>query len=163
MTATNVLEALRNSHFFSGCSDEHLKQLTEICRLVDFPARTTMFEEYEPARDVYVIVNGEISLAICEPEESCKQIAVVQAGDLVGWSPLVGRTRLYDTARTQTPVQALAFDGDELMEFCAANPLFGFQFMHRVACTLAERLGGTRLQLLEMSGVHLPEFPMESD
>src|SRR3989304_1443790 len=104
MTATNVLEALRNSHFFSGCSDEHLKHLTEICPLVAFQARTKMFEEYEPARDVYVIVNGEISLAICEPEESCKQIAVVQAGDLVVWSPLVGRTRVYNMARTQKPV-----------------------------------------------------------
>jgi hypothetical protein len=35
--------------------------------------------------------------------------------------------------------------------------------MHRVACTLAERLSGTRIQLLEMCGVHLPEFPIESD
>jgi CRP-like cAMP-binding protein len=81
----------------------------------------------------------------------------------MGWSPLVGRTRLYDTARALTPVKALVFDGDALMEFCGKNPVFGFRFMHRVACTLAERLSGTRLQLLEMSGVHLPEFPIESD
>jgi len=163
MTSTHVLEALRNSHFFRGCSDEDLKPLAEICRLEDFPARTTLFEEYEPARGVYVVVSGEISLAICEPEDSCKQISAAHAGDLIGWSPLVGRARLYDTARTQTPVTALVFDGDELMKFCAANPSFGFRFMHRVACTLAERLSGTRLQLLGMSGIHLPDFPMESD
>lgn len=163
MTTTNVLEALRSSPFFSGCADDHLKRLAELGRIEEFPARATVFEEYELAKEVFVILSGQISLAICEPEEKCKQIAVVHAGDLMGWSPLVGRARLYDTAHTLTPVRALAFNGEELMKFCAANPAFGFQFMHRVACTLAERLGGTRLQLLEMSGVHLPEFPTESD
>ncbi|MGD9636185.1 MAG: Crp/Fnr family transcriptional regulator [Pirellulales bacterium] len=163
MSTTNVLQALRTSTFFSGFSDDHLKRLAELGRVEEFPVHKTVFEEYEPAKDVYVILSGEISLAICEPEEKCKQIAVVHAGDLMGWSPLVGRARLYDTAHTLTPVRALEFDGEELMKFCAANPAFGFQFMHRVACTLAERLGGTRLQLLEMSGVHLPEFPTESD
>lgn len=163
MTTTNVLQELRGSTFFGGFAEDHLKRLAELGRVETFPARETIFEEYEPAKDVYIILSGEISLAICEPEEKCKQIAVVHAGDLMGWSPLVGRARLYDTAHTLTPVRALSFNGEELMKFCAANPAFGFQFMHRVACTLAERLGGTRLQLLEMCGIHLPEFPTESD
>jgi CRP-like cAMP-binding protein len=163
MSQTNLFEVLQNSDFFGGFADEHLKSLSEICQLQEFPARSTVFEEYERAGKVYVILSGEISLAICEPDEACKQIAVVHGGDLMGWSPLVGRTRLYDTARTLTSVKAIVFDGDTLMEFCATNPAFGFRFMHRVACTLAERLSGTRLQLLEMCGVHLPEFQIESD
>jgi CRP-like cAMP-binding protein len=157
------MEALRSSSFFNDCSDDDLKRLAEICHFEEFPARATVFEEYEPARIVYVIVSGEISLAICEPKVSCRQIATVHAGDLMGWSVLVGRARLYDTAFTQTPVTALAFDGDELMKFCVTNPSFGFQFMRRVACTLAERLGGTRLQLLDMCGVQLPKVPIETD
>jgi len=163
MNETNLFEELRTSVFFRGFADEHLKSLSEICELQEFPARSTVFEEYERARKVYIILSGEISLAICEPDEVCRQVAAVHAGDLMGWSPLVGRARLYDTARSLTRVRALVFDGDTLMDFCAKNPVFGFRFMHRVACTLAERLSGTRLQLLEMSGVHLPEFPIESD
>ena len=81
----------------------------------------------------------------------------------MGWSPLVGRPRLYDTARTVTDVTALALDGQKLMEFCAANPAFGFKFMHRIACVLAERLSATRLQLYEMSRLNLPKFQLESD
>jgi CRP/FNR family cyclic AMP-dependent transcriptional regulator len=163
MYETNLIEKLKTSEFFRGFEDDHLQRLSEICQLEKFPARSTVFEEYERARKVYVILSGEISLAICEPDETCKQIAVVRAGDLMGWSPLVGRARLYDTARTLAPVTALVFDGESLMDFCAKNPVFGFRFMQRVACALAERLSGTRLQLLEMSGVHLPEFPIESD
>jgi CRP-like cAMP-binding protein len=163
MASPTAFEQLRTSSFFSDVSADDLKKLAELCRTVEIPAHKTIFEEYAPAREVYVIVSGEISLAICEPVVSCRQIAVVRAGELMGWSSLVGRARLYDTARTMTPVTALAFDGNELMKFCAANPSFGFTFMHLVACTLAERLSGTRLQLLELSGVNLPEFQMETD
>ena len=163
MSSTTAFEELQKSNFFSDVSADDLKKLAELCRIVEFPPQKKVFEEYAFAREVYVIVSGEISLAICEPEVSCRQIAVIRAGELMGWSPLVGRARLYDTARTMTPVKALAFDGQELMKFCTANPSFGFQFMHLVACTLAERLSGTRLRLLELSGAYLPEFQMETD
>jgi len=163
MSQAELLELLQTSAFFRGFAEEHLRSVSEICHFEEFPARSTVFEEYERARKVYIILSGEISLAICETDEVCKHIADVHAGELMGWSPLVGRARLYDTARAQTPVTALVFDGDVLMEFCATNPAFGFRFMHRVACTLAERLSGTRLQLLEMCGIHLTEFPLESD
>jgi CRP-like cAMP-binding protein len=163
MSSTTALEELQKSSFFSDVSADDLKKLAELCLTVEFPEQKKIFEEFALAREVYVIVSGEISLAICEPEVSRKQISVVRAGDLMGWSPLVGRARLYDTARTMTPVKALAFDGNELMKFCAANPSFGFKFMHLVACTLAERLSSTRLQLLELSGAYLPEFQMDTD
>ena len=163
MTDKSTVEKLRTSHFFREIADEQLQKLAEICQEVDFPPRHTVFEEYEPAKEVYVILSGEISLAICDSKKSCRQIASIRDGDLMGWSALVGRTRLYDTARTVTPVKALEFDGSRLMQFCDSNPSFGFKFMQRVACTLAERLSGTRLQLFEIGGVHLPEFQLESD
>jgi hypothetical protein len=49
------------------------------------------------------------------------------------------------------------------MDFCAANPTFGFEFMRRVAIVLAERLSRARLKLHELGGMFLPEFPVESD
>jgi CRP/FNR family transcriptional regulator, cyclic AMP receptor protein len=163
MDPSNLFQTLRSSKFFRGFTDEQLQGLPEICKLQEIPPRSTVFEEFDKARKVYIILSGEISLAICDAEEACRQIAVVHEGDLMGWSPLVGRARLYDSARSLTAVVVLVFDGDTLMKYCSDNPAFGFRFMHRVACTLAERLSGTRLQLLEMSGVHLPEFQVESD
>jgi CRP-like cAMP-binding protein len=163
MASQSKLEKLRSSAFFQEFPPECFEQLVDIGREIELPARTTVFKEYDRAKDVYVILSGEISLAICEKEDSCRLIGTLRQGDLMGWSALVGRPRLYDTARTVTDVTALALDAQKLMEFCAANPKFGFKFMHRIACVLAERLSGTRLQLLELSGVHLPKFQLESD
>jgi CRP-like cAMP-binding protein len=163
MASHSKLEKLRSSAFFQEFPPEYFEQLVDIGREIELPARTTVFKEYDRAKDVYVILSGEISLAICDKEDSCRLIGTLRQGDLMGWSALVGRARLYDTARTVTDVTALALDAEKLMEFCAANPKFGFKFMHRIACVLAERLSGTRLQLLELSGVHLPKFQLESD
>src|SRR5688572_28007794 len=113
MTKTSLLEEMTRCAFFSGVDEDHLRRLADISRIVEFPARATVFEQFEKAREVYVILSGEISLAICEPSKSCKQIGVVRPGELMGWSTMVGRPRLYDSARTLTPVTALVFKGDE--------------------------------------------------
>ena len=163
MTTESKLEKLRSSTFFQEFPPEYFEQLVGFGQEIDIPAGTTVFKEFDRAKDLYVILSGEINLAISDKEDSCRLIGTVRQGDLMGWSPLVGRPRNYDTARTVTDVTALRLDAQKLMEFCSANPDFGFKFMHRIACVLAERLSGTRLQLLEMSGVHLPKVQLESD
>ena len=163
MTDQTRLDNLQTTTFFKEFPSRQLAELVDEFREVDLRAGSTVFKEYDRAKDVYVILSGEIGLAICDAKSSCRQIGVLRAGDLMGWSPLVGRARLYDTARAICDVKALAIDGEKLMKFCAANPEFGFRFMHRVAGVLAERLSGTRQQLLEMGGVHLPKFQLESD
>lgn len=163
MADRDTVRELHQTDLFRDIPEMYLEKVAELCRPIEFSANTTMFEEYAKAKDVYVIVSGEVSLAICEPDVSCRQISTVHDGDLIGWSPLVGRRRLSDTAYCVTPVRAYVFDGEELLEFCRANPEFGFEFMHRAACTLADRLSGTRMQLLSMCGFDLPHVQVETD
>jgi len=163
MIEAKKIEMLKRVDCFRDISSEHLEELGEICQEVDFRGQTTIFEQYQLAKDVYVIVSGKVSLAICDQKNACRQISVVGAGELLGWSPLMGRPRLFDTARTQTPVKAFVFDGSELLEYCKSHSEFGFEFMHRAAQALAQRLSDTTLRLLELKGSHLPEFAIESD
>ena len=160
MSQASTVERVSKSRFFKNVAPEHHSGLEAICREVEIPARTTIFEEYDRAKDVYVITSGEVSLVICEGGDVCRQIAVVGEEDILGWSPLLGRTRLFDTAVTLTPVKALVFDGKQLMDFCAKNPSFGFEFMRKAAAALATRLSGTRMQLLQMCGNSFPTFEM---
>ena len=76
---------------------------------------------------------------------------------------MVSRTRLTDTARTNTQTAVIAIDGEKLLALFENHPEFGFAFMHRAAQVLAQRLAATRMQLLDMTGHHLPEAPIESD
>jgi hypothetical protein len=47
-------------------------------------------------------------------------------------------------------VDALAFEGTELLDACRDDTLFGFTLMQRLLGVVAERLQATRLQLLDM-------------
>lgn len=165
MSTADTVAKLRESRFFRNMQLEDLERVTKICREVELPARIVIFEEYDLAKEVYVIMSGQVSLAICEPKRGCRQIAIVGEGELVGWSALLGKTRLSDTASTLTPVKAMIFNGSELSKFCTEHPIFGLEFMRQAACAMALRLSGTRLQLLEMCGSHFPlEGPqLESD
>lgn len=156
MSAQDMVVKLKKSRFFCNMQTGDLEEVAKICREVELPARMVVFEEYDRAEVVYVIMSGQVSLAICEPKQSCRQIAIVGEGDLVGWSALLGRTRLSDTASTLTPVKAMVFNGAELSKFCTEHPRFGFEFMRQAALAMALRLSGTRLQLLEMCGTHFP-------
>ncbi len=163
MSDQNTLETLRQCSFFKDVSGDHLEALAKIARIVDFPARKTIFSEFDEAKDVYVIVSGEVSVVVCVPSVGCRQMASTGAGELLGWSPLLERGRLSATAVTQSPTKAIAINGHKLAELCHTDSALGYEFMARTAQVLAERLYATRVQLVELSGTHLPEIVLESD
>jgi CRP-like cAMP-binding protein len=162
MADSHALALLRGHRFFEGIDDVHLGALGIMCRLASFPTHTRVFEEFDRAQEVYFIVEGQLALAICDMSGR-RQITVIGPGDLLGWSPLIGRSRLFDTAETYSKVRALVFDGDELVAYCKSHPDFGYEFMRRAAVVLGERLSDTRAQLLKASGARLPEYALESD
>jgi CRP-like cAMP-binding protein len=163
MSDPKIVETLRGVEFLRDIADEYLERLAEIARPVEFRARTEMFHETDKAKDVYLIVSGNVSLYMCTQKVGCRQLMEVGAGQFVGWSPLVERPRLSDTALTLTPTEALAINGEKLLALCREVPEFGFEFMRRAAMTLSDRLSATRVQLLERSGQDLPDIQVESD
>jgi CRP/FNR family transcriptional regulator, cyclic AMP receptor protein len=162
MPNTANVELLRETTFFHGIDDRYLLELAPLCRQEEFANKTTIFEGSDRAKEVHFIVDGQISLAICDAA-GCRQVAVIGRGDVMGWAPLIGRSRLFDAARTISPVRTIVIDADGLLKLCTAHPEFGFEFMRRAARVLGERLSSTRLQLLEIGGVRLPAFQLESD
>lgn len=163
MSDPTTIETLRNIEFFRGIADEHLERVAKITRPMEFPPSSFIFHEKDKAKDVYVIVSGRVSLVSCDPDAGCRELMTVSDGDFIGWSPLLGRLLLSDSARTMTTTKVLAIDGEQALDLCRKYPQFGFEFMHRTAEVLAERLNATRLQHLRMSGHLLPDVQIESD
>ena len=158
-----ILNPLRETEFFHGIAKEHLERVAAISKIVEFQAQHDIFHENEFARDIYFVISGRVSLAVCTPHAGCRQLMEVGPGEMIGWSPLVGRPLLSDTARTVAPTVAVAIDGKRILKLCAEDPVFGFEFMHRAAQTLATRLSALRLQLLQLGGSSLPRVQIESD
>ncbi len=163
MSEQTTREALRAAEFFRDISDEDLQGLAKIARIVEFPIDSEVFHEFDAAKDVYVIASGEVTLVTLAPKHGWRQLMRVGPGDLMGWSSLVGRDYLSDTACTLAPTKAIAINGEKLLEFCRTHPQFGFEFMHRATKVLAERLSATRSQIREITGCEMSTEPIESD
>ncbi len=156
MTNPNLLESIKRIDFFRGIPDQYLQELAALGREVEIPPHHDLFQEDDSATTVYAIVHGHVSLEIWTARLGPRQMAEVRDGELIGWSVLLQRPWLFDTARTLTRTRAVAFDGNRLLAFCASEPKFGFELMRRVADVLAMRLGATR-QLLDVGKIHLPQ------
>ena len=141
---------LRGLEFLRGVKDEHVQKLADKARLVAFSKGEMAFREHEPARHCHLVVDGMISLEICTPATGCATVLTIGRGELLGWSPLVGRDRLTANARVLADTTMVEIDAADLLQLCEQEPGFGYKFMRCAALALAKRLTATRLQLLDL-------------
>ncbi len=162
-TADVVLEQLRNMPLLRALSDEHLRHLASIAKPQDYPEQCVIVREGEPARAIYFVSAGIVSLEISAAGVGSKRIMTVGAGELLGWSAILDPVQWTATARTLQPTSVLRFEGESLRQLCQADPLFGYELMRRIALALSKRLNATRLQLLDVFGTLMPVIEREEE
>lgn len=89
-----------------------------------------------------MVVFGKVSLEICAPGVRGKQILTLGAGDLLGWSSLLGEARYMARARTPQPARLAEINVAQLVAILKRDPAFGYELMHRTA--LAKRPSSLR-------------------
>jgi CRP-like cAMP-binding protein len=88
-----------------------------------------------------------VGLEIKVPDSGGIQIHRVGPGELLGWSPLLGRRAMTASARALTRCRVAALDAGQLAAAWEQDPKFGMAFFRCLAAALAERLHATRVQL----------------
>jgi CRP/FNR family transcriptional regulator, cyclic AMP receptor protein len=106
-----------------------------------------IFREGQNERQVYLVVKGEVALEIKVPEIGVVQVHRVGPGDLLGWSPVLGRGSMTATARALSACRLLALDAERIRTLAERDTRFGMEFFRSMSIALAERLRATRLQL----------------
>ena len=152
MNDADIVALMREINFLDEVSDENMAALAAITRLVEFPEAQVLFREGDVTDDIYIVVDGQVSLEICASGVGCRRIMTVSSGELLGWSPLLEQARLTATARTIAPTSALQISANQILTLCEHNPRFGYEFMRRMALALAKRLSAARIQLLNVYG-----------
>lgn len=145
-----LYETLRGVAFLRGVSDEQVRDVAAIGRLVHVPKGEFLFREADPGVNCYLVIEGIISLEFCSPSAGCATILTIGEGELLSWSPLLGHEKLTASARTLTDVRMIELNAERLLELCKKNPEFGYKFMRCTSLALAKRLTATRLQLLDL-------------
>jgi CRP-like cAMP-binding protein len=141
------LEELEGVSLMQQFKPSCTKQLASLGRLLEYQAGESLFVEGEPELLVYLVLKGHVGLEIKVPDSEGVQIHRVGPGELLGWSPLLGRRAMTATARALTRARVAALDCAQLLAAWETDPKFGMAFFRCLAAALAERLHATRMQL----------------
>jgi CRP/FNR family cyclic AMP-dependent transcriptional regulator len=143
------LQKLRHHPFVLEFEPRHIERLASFAHDARFERNHVIFREGDECSEFYLIVSGLVGLEIVAPGQVFR-VQTLFAGDELGWSALLMGSGKQFQARALERVDALAFEGPELLVACREDPAFGFALMQRLLGVVAERLQATRLQILDM-------------
>jgi len=143
-----ILAMLRRHPFVAEFEPWQVEKLATLAKEIRFERDQTLFHVGDECSEFYLIITGLVALEIAAPGHTFR-VQTLFAGDELGWSALLMGRGKHLQARTLERVDALAFEGSELLAACREDTLFGFIFMQRLLGVVAERLQATRLQLMD--------------
>ena len=148
------LERIVREHpFFAGMKDEFTSLLSGCAKNVRFEAGQYLFHEGEPADQFYLLRSGRVALQIAAPARSVT-IQTVGESEIVGASWLVPPYRWGMDAKALELTRAIAMDAACLRGKCEDDHALGYELMKRFMPILIQRLQASRLQILDVYGVH---------
>ena len=143
-----TIEELKNVRFFDNYSDEQLKIFIRLSSIKEFKVKEILFEQYDELSEMYVLLNGCLSMGISLAKEKRIHLGTLEEGDLFSWSaafsPFISTAWVIATC----PTKVLAIDARKLNLEFEKNCEFGFKTMSKIAQTISHRLSDTRFQLM---------------
>lgn len=107
---------LRTYPLFSRLSEEQVRRFMSICREETFLPGAVMHRQGDPAREVYLILSGEVAEELQIQDKVLSPIKPLSAGDVTGCSALFPPNVHTCTARTITEVNTLVIDAERMRQ-----------------------------------------------
>ena len=145
---------IREQPFFAGLAAEFCDLLCGCAANVRFEAGQYLFHEGRPADRFYIVRHGRVALELTAPGRGALTFQTASEGEIVGLSWLVPPYHWTYDARALGLVRAIALDAACLRGKCEEDHDFGYEMMKRFMPVLIQRLQATRLQMLDVYGVH---------
>lgn len=133
---------LSQSELFAGLSARQLESIAALCREETYPAHATVFQEGEPAKLMYILVQGSVALRVQLKgrPDTTRVTGVTQPGAAFGWSALVEPRQYTASAVTVEETHVVVLDGTSFLATLREHPEVGFVVMHNLAKVVASRL-----------------------
>ena len=148
------LERIVREHpFFSDLKEEFSELISGCAKNVRFEAGQYLFHKGQTADQFYLLRSGRVALQISAPEHTFT-VQTVGEDEIVGASWLVPPYRWGFDAKALELSRAIAMDAACLRGKCEGDHDLGYEMMKRFMPVLIQRLHATRLQILDVYGVH---------
>lgn len=150
-------EELGSVRALRGLELPHLQKLAAIARPRECPEGAILFREGDDSPFLFLIFSGEVVLEFKAGDHPPTAIYAAGPGDMLGWSPILGRRAMTATARASAPCRLSVLEVGRVAELIQEDPHFGVAFMRQIALIVSDRLAATRHCLAAVHGSgHLP-------
>lgn len=153
-------EILRRYPYFAGLSEDALKQVAMLAEQRPFKAGERLFEESaafkagarlyekgEEAKELMILVSGEVDLVIELSGGKEAVVASLVPGELMAESSLIEPYQLTVGGVATRAGSLIAIDAQGLRELCRADPQTGLALMSQIARLLLDKLQGMQVQV----------------
>lgn len=140
-------QEIKQSEFLRSLGDQYLSHIAKIALPKDYAAEKVIFRQGEGSQFIYCVLTGSVGLSVEEAGQNPVEVSRIGPGELLGWSPVLGRHAMTATAKTLTPCRLAVLDVHEILSLCESDPRFGVVFLRQIALVVSERLWGMRRNL----------------
>lgn len=141
-------EDLKKIRFFDSYTEDQLSTIVAISTIKEFRVKEILFEQYDELSEVYVLLEGMLSLGISLAHEKRIHLGTIEHGQLFSWSAVFPPYISTAWVMAVTPAKVVAIDARSLNKEIESDCNFGFKTMTRIAQTISHRLVDTRFQLM---------------
>ena len=142
---------LKQFDLFKGFSEKQLSQLAQLTSKKKYGKGQVIYEEGDPAKRIFVVGNGLVSLRRVEPG---KLVGIAfenrERGELFGTAAVMQPQEYTLTALCLEDTEVYAIDADKLGKICELDPQLGCKFMSAIAQVYFERYKSAKRQLYQM-------------
>ncbi len=145
---------IREQPFFADLEEGFCNLVCGCAKNVRFESGQYIFREGESADQFYLLRQGRVALQLSSPGRGAVTFQTLGEGEIVGVSWLIPPYRWTYDAKTLEPTRAIAMDAACLRQKCEADHDLGYELMKRFMPVLIQRLQATRMQILDVYGIH---------
>lgn len=139
-----------NIPLFEGFSPRQIKLLEPLFELYSCPNGTVIFEQGGKAAYLYLILKGNVEIQYKPYDGPPIILTHLKAGDVVGWSAVVGSPAYTSSIRSTESLEAIRIHGTDLVWLCKEHPTTGGVILDRLARVVSTRWKNARLQVKSM-------------
>ena len=139
--------------FFEKYTEEQLQKIASVSSVKEFKVKEIIFEQYDELTELYVLLQGSLSLGISLPKDKRIHLGTIEEGQLFSWSAIFPPYISTAWVMAVTPAKVIAIDARKLNAEIEQDCDFGFKTMSKIAQTISHRLSDTRFQLMNQLNV----------
>ncbi len=136
-----------NEPFTRDLAAEEYGLLAPLFRHFEAPARTLIIKQGDEAAYLYLITEGHVTLRYKPYDGPRITLTHLHAGDIFGWSAVIGHETYTSDAVSTTPIRTLRLRGEDLRQLCLTHPSEGGHILERLARAVSPRWVYARKQI----------------